>query len=284
MKSDDRLKLKIDKDFKRADDFLKRAGFSHSLIKRSFRGGRVKREGEILFRTSPLKAGDRVIVEFAEESSDLSPSPFRQNILFEDEDLLVIEKGVIPSMPCRMYPTETLANEIAGYFDSIGLKRKVRMLGRLDKETTGVMVVCKNPFAYLKLLDRHTQSKTYVALVRGKVAERGTVDAPMGPGDTSLVRVVRKDGQRAVTHYAPLEIGENSLLELTLETGRCHQIRCHMAYIGHPIVGDELYGGGKGGVHLHVASVDIFHPRTGKAMTFRSEVPKDFMNGGGSDL
>ena len=264
MKSDDRLKLKIDKDFKRADDFLKRAGFSHSLIKRSFRGGHVKREGEILFRTSPLKAGDRVIVEFEEERSDLCPSPFRQNILFEDEDILVIEKGVIPSMPCRMYPTETL--------------------GRLDKETTGVMVVCKNPFAYLKLLDRHTQSKTYVALVRGKVAERGTVDAPMGPGDTSLVRVVRKDGQRAVTHYAPLEIGENSLLELTLETGRCHQIRCHMAYIGHPIVGDELYGGGKGGVHLHVASVDIFHPRTGKAMTFRSEVPKDFMNGGDGDL
>lgn len=284
MKSDDRLKLKIDKDFKRADDFLKRAGFSHSLIKRSFRGGHVKREGEILFRTSPLKAGDRVIVEFEEERSDLSTSPFRQNILYEDEDLLVIEKGVIPSMPCRMYPTETLANEIAGYFHSIGLKRKVRMLGRLDKETTGVMVVCKNPFAYLKLLDRHTQSKTYVALVRGKVAERGTVDAPMGPGDKSLVRVVRKDGQRAVTHYAPLTIGDNSLLELTLETGRCHQIRCHMAYIGHPIVGDELYGGGKGSVHLHVASVDIFHPRTGKAMNFRSEVPNDFMNGGDSDL
>lgn len=276
MESKDRLKFKIDKDFKRADGFLKRAGFSHTLMKRSFRGGCVKREGEILFRTSPLKAGDRVIVEFEEESTDLSPSLFRQKILYEDEDLLVIEKGVIPSMPCKMYPEGTLANEIAGYFETVGLKRKVRMLGRLDKETTGVLIVCKNPYAYLKLVDGHTESKTYVALVRGEVAERGTVDAPMGPGERSLVRVVREDGQEAITHYAPLKAGENSLIRLTLETGRCHQIRCHMAHIGHPIVGDELYGGGAGKVHLHVESVKIIHPRNGKEMVFRSEVPKSF--------
>ena len=98
-----------------------------------------------------------------------------------------------------MYPEGTLANEIADYFETIALKRKVRMLGRLDKETTGVLIVCKNPYAYLKLVDHHTESKTYVALVRGTVAEGGIVDAPMGPGERSLVRIVREDGQEAVT-------------------------------------------------------------------------------------
>lgn len=276
MESKDRLKLKIDKDFKRADSFLKREGFSHTLMKRSFRGGLVKRNEEMLFRTSPLKSGEEITVDFEEETSGLLPSPFRQKILYEDEDLLVIEKGVIPSMPCKMYPKGTLANEIAGYFETIGLKRKVRMLGRLDKETTGVLIVCKNPYAYLKLVDHHTESKTYVALVRGTVAEGGIVDAPMGPGERSLVRIVREDGQEAVTRYAPIKSSENSLIELKLETGRCHQIRCHMAHIGHPIVGDELYGGGKGEVHLHVESVKIIHPRNGKAMVFRSPVPESF--------
>lgn len=276
MESKDRLKLKIDKDFKRADGFLKREGFSHTLMKRSFRGGLVRRNEEVLFRTSPLKSGEEITVDFEEETSGLLPSPFRQKRLYEDEDLLVIEKGVIPSMPCKMYPEGTLANEIAGYFETIALKRKVRMLGRLDKETTGVLIVCKNPYAYLKLVDHHTESKTYVALVRGRVAEGGIVDAPMGPGERSLVRIVREDGQEAVTRYAPIKSSENSLIELKLETGRCHQIRCHMAHIGHPIVGDELYGGGEGTVHLHVESVKVAHPRSGKAMVFRSPVPESF--------
>ena len=259
---------------KRADTFLRGVGFSNGHLRRAFLAGLVRRRGEVIFKSTPLDAGDEIAVSFADEATDLVPAPFRQKIVYEDEDLLVIDKGVIPSMPCRMYPDHTLANEIAGYFNSIGLKRKVRMLGRLDRETTGLVIAAKNPYAYGQLAKNHTKNKRYLALVVGKVKEGGTIDAPIGCGDTSLVRVVRPDGQEALTRYRPLLAGEVSLLELQLETGRTHQIRCHMASIGHPVLGDELYGGGEGQVHLHVRELSFIHPRTKKFMSLTSPMPE----------
>lgn len=276
MKSTEAMKFITQAPVKRADTFLRSVGFSNGHLRRAFLAGLVRREGEVIFKSTPLDAGDEIAVSFKDEATDLVPAPFRQEIIYEDEDLLVIDKGVIPSMPCRMYPDHTLANEIAGYFTSIDLKRKVRMLGRLDRETTGLVVVAKNPYAYGQLAKDHTKNKRYLALVKGEVREAGTIDAPIGVGEASLVRIVRPDGQEALTRYRPLVAGEVSLLELQLETGRTHQIRCHMAHIGHPIVGDELYGGGKGEVHLHVKSIKIIHPRNGKAMVFRSRLPQNF--------
>ena len=177
-------------------------------------------------------------------------------------------------MPCRMYPDHALASEIAGYFTSIDLKRKVRMLGRLDKETTGLVIAAKNPYAYGQLAKDHTKNKRYLALVKGEVKEGGVIDAPIGVGEASLVRIVRPDGQEALTRYRPLVAGEVSLLELQLETGRTHQIRCHMASIGHPVLGDELYGGGEGQVHLHVCELSFVHPRTKEFMSLTSPMPE----------
>lgn len=273
MKSTEAMKFITQAPVKRADTFLRSVGFSNGHLRRAFLAGLVRREGEVIFKSTPLDAKDVIVVSFADEATDLVPAPFRQKIIYEDEDLLVIDKGVIPSMPCRMYPDHTLANEIAGYFLSMGLKRKVRMLGRLDKETTGLVMVAKNPYAYGKLAKGHTKNKRYLALVKGEVKEGGIIDASIGCGEASLVRIVRPDGQEALTRYRPLVAGEVSLLELQLETGRTHQIRCHMAHIGHPVLGDELYGGGEGQVHLHVSELSFVHPRTKKFMTLTSPMP-----------
>lgn len=274
MKSTEAMKFITEKPVKRAETFLRGVGFSNSHLRRAFLAGLVRRRGEVIFKSTPLDAGDEIAVSFADEATELVPAPFKQKIVYEDKDLLVIDKGVIPSMPCRMYPDHTLANEIAGYFLSIDLKRKVRMPGRLDKETTGLVMVAKNPYAYGRLAKDHTKNKRYLALVKGEVNEEGIVDAPIGVGEASLVRVVRPDGQEALTRYRPLVSGEVSLMELQLETGRTHQIRCHLAHIGHPVLGDELYGGGEGQVHLHVCELAFIHPRTKKFMTLSSPMPE----------
>lgn len=278
MKSTDTMKFVTKKNYARADSFLKSLGFSHTHIRRAFLADLVTAKGEVIFKSTPLEARAAVVVAFADEESNLAPAPMKQKICYEDEDLLVIDKGVIPAMPCKMYPDHTLANEVWGYFQSKGIMRKVRMLGRLDKETTGLLVVAKNPYAYGVLEKDHTKNKTYLALVKGEVKEGGTVDGPIGAGERSLVRVVRDDGQSAVTHYKPLQTGDVSLLEIKLDTGRTHQIRCHMAHLGHPVLGDELYGGGSGGVHLHVHKISIVHPRTKAPMIFTSPMPNEWVS------
>ena len=251
MKSTDSMKFITERNYARADRFLKSLGFSHTHIRRAFLAHLVTAKGEVIFKSTPLEAHAAVAVAFADEETNLAPAPMKQKICYEDEDLLVIDKGVIPAMPCKMYPDHTLANEVWGYFQSKGIRRKVRMLGRLDKETD-------------------------LALVKGKVKGAGTVDAPIGVGENSLVRVVRDDGQSAVTHYKPLHTGKVSLLEIKLDTGRTHQIRCHMAHLGHPVLGDELYGGGCGSVHLHVHRISIIHPRTNVPMIFTSPMPNEW--------
>lgn len=278
MKSTDTMKFITEKNYARADGFLKSLGFSHTHIRRAFLAGLVTAKGEVIVKSTPLEARAAVAVAFADEESNLAPASMKQKICYEDEDLLVIDKGVIPAMPCKMYPDHTLANEVWGYFQSKGIWRKVRMLGRLDKETTGLLIVAKNPYAYGVLEKDHTKNKTYLALVKGEVKEAGTVNAPIGAGERSLVRVVRDDGQSAVTHYKPLQTGEVSLLEIKLDTGRTHQIRCHMAHVGHPVLGDELYGGGRGGVHLHVHKISIIHPRTKAPMVFTSPMPNEWVS------
>lgn len=277
MESKDGMKFITTRAYERAEIFLKELGFSNTLMRKSFREGRIKRGERSIYRSTPLAKGDEVTADFFEEETRIKKEPLAQKIIYEDGDLLVLDKGIIPSMPCRMYPEHTLANEIAGHFDRIGLKRKVRMLGRLDKETTGVLIACKNPLAYQRLLEGHTRAKRYLAVVKGKVLEGGTLNLPIGPGDDSLVRVVREDGQSAITHYRPLkEAAGNTLVELRLETGRCHQIRCHMASIGHPVVGDELYGGGEGAMKLHVHKIQITHPRTGREMVLEAAPARGF--------
>ncbi|MDO5036739.1 MAG: RluA family pseudouridine synthase [Tissierellia bacterium] len=259
---------------------LKKEGLSGTQIRRALAQGRLKKGGRPLKKGEVLGPGDQVQLIFEEEDLPVAVDPFDQKIIYEDQDLLVLNKAAgLASMPCAMYPRGTLAGQVAGYFKERGLKRKVRLVGRLDKETTGLVAVAKNPYIH-NLLDRsHTRKKTYLALVQGALDRDYDLDLPIGPGEDSLVRRVVPGGQEAITHIRPLLVGEAfSLVKIYLETGRTHQIRAHLTHLGHPLLGDDLYGGSKekiSRVALHVASLSLYQPRLGRDLSFFAPLPQD---------
>ena len=276
----DDLYFEIEKDYNDLETFLKKKKLSQGFLGRSFRQGRVSVENIPATKSMYVKKGEKVRIQFEEEEIRIEPAPFQQEILFEDKDLLVMNKKAnLAIMPCRSHPEKTFANEIAHYFQENGISRKIRLLGRLDKDTTGVMIVCKNPYALYALERNHTKNKIYHAIVCGQVKDCMHIDLPIGMGEDTMVREVRPDGQSAITELWPLKIGkEFTLVQLQLKTGRTHQIRCHLRHIGHPVLGDELYGGKRkniGEIFLHVRELSIQHPRTNEPMTFVAPYPKD---------
>lgn len=276
----DHLIFEIDKDYQGLEDFVKKIKFSQGFISKAFRQGRVFVGDIPATKSMYVKKGEVLRVAFEEEEIALEGAPLTQEIIYEDQDLLVINKRAgLAIMPCKTHPKATFANEVAQYFRDRGIQRKIRLLGRLDRDTTGVMVVCKNPYALYKLDRAHTREKTYHALVCGQVKAPLCIDEPIGMGDDSMVREVRSDGQPAITRVWPLQVqGDYSLVKIQLETGRTHQIRCHLSHIGHPVLGDGLYGGQRGNIceiFLHVRSLNILHPRTGEPLTLVAPYPKD---------
>lgn len=278
----DPLIFKIDKDYKSLEAYLKKKDFSKAFLGRAFRQGRVFIGDIPANKSMYIKEGEALRISFEKETIQIDPSPLTQEILYEDQDLLVINKRPnLAIMPCRSHPDKTFANEIAQYFLDNGIHRKIRLLGRLDRDTTGVMIVCKNPYALHRMEKNHTRDKLYHVIVLGRIKEPMTIDGPIGMGDDTMVREVRPDGQEALTRIWPLRVTkEYSLLKVKLETGRTHQIRCHLRHIGHPVLGDGLYGGEKGNIDeifLHVRALKITHPRTNEPMTFVAPYPKEKM-------
>lgn len=275
----DDLYLKVTEDFEQLNRYLEKENLSQRLIRKVFREGRIFLDGIPARKSMSVHKGQEIRIIFEEEKIQLEPSPFSQEILYEDPDILVVNKrSNLAIMPCKSHPNETFANEIASYFMKNGIRRKVRLLGRLDKDTTGVMIICKNPYALYKMERSHTRDKVYHALVWGEICEPVHIDRPIGMGDDTMVREVRDDGKRAITDLWPIETnGKYTKIKLKLKTGRTHQIRCHLRYIGHPIVGDELYEGGLEnvqGLFLHVAKFRFIHPRTNEEMVISAPYPK----------
>lgn len=282
---DDAIKFYIDEKTAglRCRKFLEREGLSRKLIVSSFNENRIFINDKLATRGVILKTGDIVYLTFANESINIPPAPLRQEILYEDMDLLVVNKGRhVPIMPCKMYPNKTFANEVAGYFQSIGLHRKIRLVGRLDIHTTGVMMVAKNPYVLGQLNHQHTKNKVYYALVAGKIEKPMTIDAPIIMPTYTMVRTVGEGGLRAITHIEPVSYAQDtSLIRIKLETGRTHQIRTHLQYIGHPLLGDELYGGPIDQYQvpmLHVYKLSIFHPRKKEKISFTADLPLEMKN------
>lgn len=214
------------------------------------------------------------------------------NILYEDSDILVVDKpqGMVVHPAAGNYEG-TLVNALLNHCDDLsGINGVIRpgIVHRIDKDTAGVLVIAKNDAAHNKLAEQlkdHTMTRVYIALVEGIIKENeGTVDAPLGrhPVERKKIAVI-KDGRHAVTHYRVLEtFKNNTLVECRLETGRTHQIRVHMAYIGHPLVGDPVYGHKKqrfklNGQLLHAKVLGFLHPENGKYMEFESPLP-DYYN------
>ena len=218
-------------------------------------------------------------------SENIVPTDIPLDIVYEDEDVLVINK--LPNMPT--HPSmgnyeNSLANGVMYYYKSKGEERVFRAVNRLDKDTSGLMAVAKNSYIHARLgeeIQKKELKRKYMCIVCGDVERDGTVDAPIRRADGSVInRIVAPDGQRAVTHYRVVKrYGEYTLLEMELETGRTHQIRVHMAYIGHPLVGDWLYGTEDHNIAkrqmLHSCYLCFTHPITGQIMDFKDEMAED---------
>lgn len=242
-----------------------------------------------------LKAGDIIDVQYEiQEDLTARPQDIPLDVVYEDEYMIVINKarGMVVH-PAAGNPDGTLVNALlfhcSGTLSGINGIMRPGIVHRLDKDTSGVMVAAKTDEAHRGLeaqIRVHSARRMYWALVHGNIAEeRGIVDAPIGrhPKDRIKMAVTFKNGRNAVTHFKVLKrYGEYTWIECKLETGRTHQIRVHMAYIGHPVVNDPLYGYKNDnfpiqGQVLHSHSLDLVHPITGKAMHFEGTVPDDFL-------
>lgn len=262
-------------------------GVSRRLLVRAKYQGEISRNGVPVYVTEQLEAGDVVRVLVPAEEEMLAPEPMDLAIRHEDEDILVIAKpaGLVVH-PTGNHTGHTLANGVAYYWQQRGEQRRFRPVNRLDKDTSGLMIVAKNQWAheqFSRLQKEGELHRFYLAITEGGWDEtEGLIDEPIGLRDDSIIaREVRPDGQRAVTHFAVRERGRGmTLVELKLETGRTHQIRVHLSHRGCPLAGDDLYGGGRtwiGRQALHAARLRFVHPRTGEQLEWREPLPDDMM-------
>lgn len=278
----------------RIDSFLsdKVEDKSRSYFQGLIEEGNVLVNGNVKKSNYKLKENDKIEVMFPEATElEVIAQDIPLDIIYEDSDVIVINKPqdmVVHPAPGNY--EGTLVNGLLFHCkDLSGINGIIRpgIVHRIDKDTSGVLVIAKNDNSHNKLSEQlkdHSMTRTYYALVEGKIKnDSGVVDMPLGrnPKDRLKMAIV-KDGKRAVTHYEVLERYEScTLVKCNLETGRTHQIRVHMAYIGHPLVGDKVYGYKKQrfklqGQMLHAKKLGFIHPKSNEYVEFESELPKYF--------
>ena len=267
---------------------------SRSAAVRLIEQGAVLVDGKPASKKDVPKAGAEVVIALPEpRAADILPENIPLDILYEDDDLLVVNKpkGMVVH-PAAGHYSGTLVNALMYHCgDSLsGINGAIRpgIVHRIDKDTSGLLMVAKNDLAHIGLSEQikaHSFTREYEAVVCGAVKEDGTVNAPIGRHKTDRKRmcVTEENSRKAVTHYCVIRnYAGYTHLRIRLETGRTHQIRVHMSYIGHPVAGDEVYGSGKPkrlcGQCLHAKRIGFVHPRTGEYMEFESELPDYFQS------
>ena len=269
-------------------------GVSRSYLQKLIKEGYVTVNDRPEKASFKLNVQDRVMVTLPdEEPVDILPEDIPLDILYEDPELLVVNKpkGMVVH-PSAGHSSGTLVNALlyhcSGQLSGINGVQRPGIVHRIDKDTTGALVVCKTDLAHQSLaaqLKEHSITRRYRAVVHHNIREdEGTVDAPIGrhPVDRKKMAVNYRNGKRAVTHYRVLErFGDYTYIECRLETGRTHQIRGHMSHIGHPLLGDEIYGPAKcpfrlQGQCLHAMVLGFLHPVTGEYLEFTAPLPEYF--------
>lgn len=228
-----------------------------------------------------LKAKDKVRLTFPKEkrAANLTPQPIPINIVYEDDFYLVVNKQAgLAVMPSQVHKDQTLANGLIYYYESRGDAYTAHIVTRLDRDTSGLVLVAKTKWAHSALRDEKIE-RTYLAKVEGYMNEtRGEINLPIGRKEGSIIeREVTENGKEAITRYEVISAHEQeSFLKLKLVTGRTHQIRVHFSHIGHPLCGDDLYGGSRKRIMrqaLHCHQLIFIHPFTKKHLTFESGWP-----------
>ncbi|MGL4484841.1 MAG: RluA family pseudouridine synthase [Anaerovoracaceae bacterium] len=294
---------------------LVRSNFSFSARLRAKikKNGLVRVNGKDLPVWTKAKLGDKVSIEVLEERSEFEPQNIPFGILFEDEDLLIINKpaGYIVH-PTKGHPAGTIANGIAKYYIDTDQMCKIRFVNRLDMDTSGCMAIAKSGHVHAQLMKKvggieskannvthivennikaQKMTKKYIALVKGELEKKeGTIDLPIGRPNMEKVQrevcSVEDGGKEAITRYKVQEVIDNpkvkynySLVELIIETGRTHQIRVHMSHLGNPVLGDWLYGGEAALLidrqALHARELSFTHPITKNIIKVEAPIPED---------
>lgn len=296
-------KFKLDGEKGRVDkvlvDLLSEDSLSRSTIQKLLKDQLVKVNQEVVKANYKVDGSESVEVAIPfEETLDIIGQDIALDIVFEDDDLLVINKdaGMVVH-PSKGHPSNTLVNALVHYLGSNlseseeGIRPGI--VHRIDKDTSGLIVVAKNNFAHQKLADQlvdHSMGRTYVALVNGLIeSPSGTIEAPIRRDSNNRIKFTTDhDGKYALTQFEVIErFQHNTLISVALKTGRTHQIRVHMEFIGHPIVGDPLYRQGVGqmkgqlatlddGQFLHAQAIHFIHPRTEEPMSFTTALPDKF--------
>lgn len=270
-------------------ELLKRNfGFSSRLIIK------LKANNGVMLNGIPVKmnekghnTGDTVTVCMPEEISSFEPENIPVAVIYEDDDLLIINKqpGYVVH-PTKGHPCHTMANGIMKYMLDQNMQYKIRFINRLDMDTSGLLAIAKNSYCQDDLAKQMAENyvmKKYIAIVKGALEEEeGTIDLPIGKEvEDQVRRAVMENGSPSITHYRVLERYKKgySMMELILETGRTHQIRVHLSHIGHPVVGDVLYGETSVWLierqALHAGCLSFRHPVTKQFMEFEAPLPED---------
>lgn len=269
-------------------DFLKRHGYSHSVITHLKRTPySILGNGKWLYVNDRLMPGDTLTIHLIEEESSakILPVPMDLDIVYEDEDILVLNKPAdMPIHPSLNNYENTLANGVADYYQQKGEAYVFRCMNRLDRDTTGLTILAKHMLSAAILsqdVANRAVHRTYLAIVEGTLTGSGTIDAPIGRESNSLITrcIDYEHGERAVTHYRSLACHNDlTLVSLRLETGRTHQIRVHMKHLGYPLIGDYLYHPDMTKIDrqaLHSSLLEFTHPITKKAMKLSAPLPCD---------
>ncbi len=267
---------------------------TRSAIQKLISDGEIKVDGKFVSKNYVLKKDDNISVNIPEPKElDVKAQDLPLEIVYQDEDLLVVNKpkGMVVHPAAGNYEgtlVNALLHHCKGQLSGINGIARPGIVHRIDKNTSGLLIVAKNDKAHLRLAEQiksHTFTREYEAIVCGRMKnESGTVNAPIGrhPVDRKKMCVTDRNSKNAVTHYFVIEnFTSYSHLRLRLETGRTHQIRVHMAYIGHPVLGDDVYGKpfkGIDGQCLHAKKIGFVHPSTGEYLEFDSDLPQYFKN------
>ena len=266
---------------------------SRTMVQKLIEDGNIQVNGNIKKISYKVQIGDKIEMKLPESREvDLKPQEIPIEIIYEDNDIIVVNKpkGMVVH-PANGNPDGTLVNAIMAKckdsLSGIGGELRPGIVHRLDKDTSGLLIVAKNDKAHINMSEQiknREVKKIYIALVRGIVAEdEATINMPIGRSTKDRKKMaISKSGKEAITHFKVLKrYPKYTLLEIKIDTGRTHQIRVHMAEIGHPVIGDTVYSNGKNefgveGQMLHAKSLDFKHPVTDKQMYLEAEIPKYF--------